>query len=99
MWNQNISTPKVLTRRLSKRTRLPEEIIRVVLDALAEDVGNSLVAGKGVSIRHLARFHVVKFKARTVGNPNDPSKPNHVPDTLSVRCKAARYLKERVKNE
>lgn len=96
---KNTITKDNLIERVSKNSKQPKEIVKVVVQSTLDTICEYLNEGNRIELRRFGVFSVKERKARIGRNPNSPDKPIEIPASKAVAFKASIILKGQVKNK
>lgn len=90
--NQTV-TKKEIIDRLTTRTRLKRNEVKLVIQEFLEEIVNELGAGRRIEFREFGVFEVRERAARTAQNPKT-LQPVPVPAKRAVKFKPGRRMRE-----
>lgn len=75
---------------------LRQQDVQVVVQALIDEITDTLAQGNNVVLRNFGAFEIREQKAKIGRNPKDPSKNVPIPARAAVKFKPGKELKEKV---
>jgi nucleoid DNA-binding protein len=90
-------TKQDLVTRITEETGMPQSHVALVVEKTLEGITDSLSRNEGIELRNFGVFEVRFRKARVGRNPADPTKEYPIPARASVKFKAGKLMKERVR--
>ena len=86
-----------ITDRLGKKEyKITQQEVLEVMQALIEEITESLAKGETVVMRNFGTFHVREMKAKIGRNPKNPGKDVPIPARAAVKFKPGKEMKEKV---
>lgn len=86
-----------ITDRLGKKEyKITQQDVLEVIQALIEEITESLAQGDTVVMRNFGTFHVREMKAKIGRNPKNPGKDVPIPARAAVKFKPGKEMKEKV---
>lgn len=73
-----------------------QQDVQAVVQALIEEITDSLALGNNVVLRNFGAFEVREMKAKVGRNPKDPSRSVPIPARAVVKFKPGKEMKEKV---
>lgn len=77
-------------------TDLRQHDVKAVVQALIEEITDTLARGDNVVLRNFGSFEIREMKAKIGRNPKDPSKNVPIPAKAAVKFKPGKEMKEKV---
>ncbi len=87
---------KVTNRLGEENHRITQQEVLEVIQALIEEITDSLAQGEMVVMRNFGAFQVREMKAKIGRNPKDPAKDVPIPARAAVKFKPGKEMKEKV---
>ena len=86
-----------ITNRLGEENhRITQHEVLEVIQALIDEITESLAKGDTVVMRNFGAFQVREMKAKIGRNPKDPAKDVPIPARAAVKFKPGKEMKEKV---
>jgi DNA-binding protein HU-beta/integration host factor subunit alpha len=79
-----------------KGAAIRQQDVQLIVQALIEEITDSLSQGNNVVLRNFGAFEVKEMKAKVGRNPKDPSKNVPIPARAVVKFKPGKEMKEKV---
>ncbi len=79
-----------------KGTEIRQQDVQLLVQALIEEITDSLAQGNNVVLRNFGAFEVREMKAKVGRNPKDPTKNVPIPPRAVVKFKPGKEMKEKV---
>lgn len=76
--------------------RLRQQDVQVIVQALIDEITNTLAQGNNVVLRNFGAFEIREQKAKIGRNPKNPTKSVPIPARATVKFKPGKELKEKV---
>ena len=93
---KNTITKDNLIERVSKNSKQPKEIVKVVVQSTLDTICEYLNEGNRIELRRFGVFSVKSRKARIGRNPNAPEKNIQIPSSKVAVFKSSIILKKMV---
>lgn len=86
-----------ITNRLGEANhKITQQEVLEIIQALIDEVTESLAKGDAVVMRNFGAFHVRETKPKIGRNPKDPTKDVPIPARAAVKFKPGKEMKEKV---
>lgn len=88
-----------ITNKLGKKGfAITQQDVQEVLQALIDEVTETLASGNNVVLRNFGVFEVREMKAKVGRNPKNPDKAVPIPARAAVKFKPGKEMKEKVES-